>query len=61
MKTALPLLAAGGTFAGSALAGLLAGILIAGRGGSQLWVFGGLLAGIALGGYSAFRMLVRSV
>ncbi len=61
MKTALPIIAAGGTFAGSALAGLLGGILLAGRSGNQLWVLGGLFAGLALGGYSAVRMLLRTL
>jgi hypothetical protein len=60
VKDALPVLAAGGTFGGCALAGLFAGILIAQRTGSQLWVFGGLMAGIAIGAYGAVRLLVRS-
>ncbi|HVA27841.1 MAG TPA: hypothetical protein VNF68_06655 [Candidatus Baltobacteraceae bacterium] len=61
MKTALPIIAAGGTFAGAALAGLLGGIVLAGRSGNQLWVLGGLFAGLALGGYSAVRMLLRTL
>lgn len=60
MNSGAPLIAAGGTFAGSALAGLLIGILIAQRTGSQLWVFVGLLAGLGLGAYSAVRLLMRS-
>ena len=60
MKDALPIIAAGGTFAGCALAGLLGGIVLAGRTGNQLWVLGGLFAGLALGGYSAVRMLLRT-
>ncbi len=60
MNSAAPLIAAGGTFAGSALAGLLIGILIAQRTGSQLWVFTGLLVGLGLGAYSAVRLLMRS-
>ncbi len=56
--TSLRLVAAGGTFAGAALLGLLLGIWLAGRTGQQLWVLGGLFAGLALGGFSAVRMLL---
>ena len=59
MKSVLPVIAAGGTFAGTTLAGLLAGIWIARASGQQLWVLGGLAAGIGLGGYSAFRLLMQ--
>jgi hypothetical protein len=52
---------AGATFAGTVLLGFVLGVLVAGRSGQQLWVFGGLLAGLALGGYAAFRLLVRSI
>ena len=54
------MIGAGATFAGAVLLGLLLGILVAERSGQQLWVFGGLFAGLALGGYAAFRLLVRS-
>ena len=57
----MPVLAAGGSFAGCVLAGLLAGIWLGRATGSQMWVFGGFLAGMALGGYSAFRLLQRSL
>lgn len=60
MKDALPILAAGGTFAGSALVGLLAGIALGARTGNQLWVLGGLFAGLALGGYGALRLLLQT-
>lgn len=60
MNSAAPLIAAGGTFAGSALAGLFIGILIAQRTGSQFWVFIGLIAGLAIGAYSAVRLLMRT-
>ncbi|HET9031201.1 MAG TPA: hypothetical protein VFN49_13595 [Candidatus Aquilonibacter sp.] len=60
MNELLPVIAAGGTFAGSTLAGLLIGIFIAGRTGQPLWAFGGLVAGLAVGGYSAARLLLRA-
>ena len=61
MKELAPIIGAGGSFAGSAIAGLLLGIFIAGRTGSQAWVFGGLALGIIVGAYGAFRLLRRSV
>ncbi|MBC5815835.1 MAG: AtpZ/AtpI family protein [Candidatus Eremiobacteraeota bacterium] len=57
----LKLVAAGGTFAGSALLGLVLGIWLAGRTNQPLWVLGGIFAGLALGGWSAFRMLVQEL
>jgi uncharacterized protein YneF (UPF0154 family) len=56
--TSLRLVAAGGTFAGSALLGLLLGIWLAGRTGQQLWVLGGLLGGVAVGAFSAARLVM---
>lgn len=56
----MPVLAAGGTFAGCALLGLGAGVAVSARTGHQLWVLGGLLLGLALGAYSAIRLLVQS-
>ena len=61
MKGVVPVIAAGGTFATAAICGLLAGIWLAGRTGSQLWVLGGLAAGLVIGGYSAMRLLLRSL
>ena len=60
MKELLPVVAAGGSFAGSALLGALLGVLVAGRTGQQLWVLGGLLLGMAAGAYAAIRLVVRS-
>ena len=50
----MPVLGAGGTFAISALLGLVAGLLIAQRSGQPMWTLGGLFAGLAVGGFSAF-------
>ena len=57
----MPVIAAGGTFAMTALAGLAAGIWIGGRTGQDLWVLGGLFGGLALGAYAAYRLLMRSL
>ena len=61
MKSLMPVLGAGGAFAITALLGLGAGILLGQRSGQQLWVFGGLFAGIVLGGFSAFSLLRKSM
>lgn len=55
----LRLVAAGSTFAGLALLGLFGGIWISGRTGQPLWVIGGIVAGLAAGGYSAARLALR--
>jgi uncharacterized protein YneF (UPF0154 family) len=57
----MPVLAAGGAFAGCTLAGLLAGIWLDQRSGRGLWVLAGLLGGMALGAYSAFRLVMQSL
>jgi hypothetical protein len=56
-----PVLAAGGTFAVSALLGLLAGGWLARATGQGLWAVGGLFAGLAVGAYCAVRLILRSV
>ncbi|MHB8147537.1 MAG: hypothetical protein ACYDGM_09820 [Vulcanimicrobiaceae bacterium] len=56
----LPIVAAGGSFAGSSVVGVLAGIALAGRTGQQLWVLGGLLLGMAVGAYAAIRLVIGS-
>ena len=61
MKPLLPVLAAGGTFAAAAIFGLLAGIWMAGRSRDPILAAVGLFAGLALGGYSAYRLLLRSI
>lgn len=61
MSSVLPVIAAGGVFAMTALLGLAAGIGLARMTGQGLWVLAGILAGLALGGYSAYRLLLRSM
>lgn len=59
--TPLRLATAGGTFAGAALLGLIGGIWLGARTGQQLWVLGGLFAGLALGAFAAVRMLMAEL
>ncbi|MBV8116527.1 MAG: AtpZ/AtpI family protein [Candidatus Eremiobacteraeota bacterium] len=61
MNAAVPVLAAGGTFAVATLAGLFAGFWLGRATGQAWWVIVGLVAGASLGGYSAFRLLLRSL
>lgn len=61
MKPLLPVLAAGGTFTGGAVLGLVAGILAAGRLGRPLLVPAGLVLGAAVGALAALRLLFRSM
>jgi uncharacterized protein YneF (UPF0154 family) len=61
VKSVLPVVTAGATFAFAALAGLGAGIWISQRTGNQLWVLGGLFAGLGIGAYTAIRLLMRSL
>jgi len=61
MRPLLPVIGAGSAFAGAAVAGLLAGVWLAQRLGAPFVTAVGLFAGLALGGYSAYRLLVRSM
>ncbi|HEY9086438.1 MAG TPA: hypothetical protein VIN40_10970 [Candidatus Tyrphobacter sp.] len=61
MRGVPPLLGAGGAFAGFALLGLGAGILLDQATGGQFYVLVGLFGGMLLGGYTAFRLLLRSM
>ena len=61
MKPLAPVLSAGGTFAVAALVGLALGVWIGGKTGQGWWAFIGLMAGLALGSYGAFRLLQRSL
>jgi hypothetical protein len=60
VKELVPVIAAGGTFAGAALAGLLIGIFIGYRTNQPFWAFVGLVAGLGLGAYSAARLLFKA-
>jgi hypothetical protein len=61
VKGVMPVVAAGGTFAMTTLAGLVAGIWIGGRTGQGLWALAGLFGGLVVGAYAAYRLLVRSM
>ena len=61
MKEVLPVLTAGSAFALTTVAGLALGFWIGQRTGQGLWVLGGFFGGLAIGGYTAFRLLVRSL
>jgi hypothetical protein len=61
VNAVVPVLAAGGTFAAATLLGLLAGVWLGRATSEPLWAVGGLVAGLLLGGYSAFRLLLRSM
>lgn len=59
--TPLQLAGLGATFVVWVLVGMAGGIWAQRATGQSLWVLAGLFAGIALGGYLAFRQFVRSI
>lgn len=61
MRVFLPVLAAGGSFAGAAILGLLVGVAAAERLDAPLLTPAGLLLGLIAGGYGAFRLLAKSM
>lgn len=61
MRPFLPILAAGGFFAAASVLGLFGGIVAAGRTGQPFLVPVGLMMGAAIGGYSALRLVLRSL
>jgi hypothetical protein len=61
VKAFLPVLAAGGSFAGAAILGLIVGVAAAERLDAPLLTPGGLLLGLIAGGYGAFRLLAKSM
>lgn len=61
MKVVLPVLFAGGSFAGAAILGLLLGIVATQRLSEPLLVPAGLTLGLIVGGYAALRLLAKSM
>jgi hypothetical protein len=61
VKAFVPVLFAGGSFAGGAILGLLAGVLAAQRLSVPLLAPAGLTVGLIVGGYSALRLLAKSM
>ncbi|MFY9739705.1 MAG: hypothetical protein WAK11_11725 [Candidatus Cybelea sp.] len=61
MRVVLPVLFAGGSFAGAAILGLLLGVAAAQRLSAPLLVPAGLGLGLIVGGYAAFRLLAKSM
>jgi hypothetical protein len=61
MKTALALAGAGGTFAGTVIAGLVLGLWLDSRLHVQYWTAVLLFVGLALGGYAAYRLIASSL
>jgi len=57
----VPVMAAGATFAVVTLCGLLAGVWIAHATGQGAWAGAGFIAGLVAGGYSAYRLVLRSM
>ena len=60
MKGAAAVIAAGSAFAGSAVAGLLAGIWLDHVRRTEFLAVAGLFAGAIVGAYAAYRLLVQS-
>jgi hypothetical protein len=61
VRVVLPVLFAGGSFAGAAILGLLAGIVAGQRLSAPLLVPAGLTLGLLVGGYAALRLLAKSM
>jgi hypothetical protein len=61
VRVFLPVLFAGGSFTGAAILGLLAGIVAAQRLSAPLLVPAGLTLGLIVGGYTALRLLAKSM
>jgi hypothetical protein len=61
VKQLLPVLAAGGTFAAAAVVGLLCGVIASEKWRLPFLAPLGLGLGAAIGAYSAFRLLARSM
>lgn len=60
MRSAAAIVAAGSAFAGAGVGGLLIGIWLDHALRTQYYAVVGLFAGILLGGYAAFRLLLQT-
>ena len=60
MKGAAAIVAAGSAFAGAGIGGLLIGIWLDHALRTQYYAVAGLFAGILVGGYAAFRLLLQT-
>jgi hypothetical protein len=60
VKSAAGIIAAGSAFAGAGIAGLLIGIWFDHVRHTEYLAVAGLFAGVVLGGYAAFRLLVQT-
>lgn len=61
MKGLVPLLGAGGTFAGCAILGFALGIWADLHTGARYYTLLGLFLGMGAGGYAAVRLLLRAL
>jgi hypothetical protein len=61
VRVVLPVLFAGGSFAGAAILGLLLGVAADQRLSAPLLVPAGLALGFIVGGCTAFRLLAKSM
>jgi hypothetical protein len=61
VKGVAPVIAAGGSFAMTTLAGLALGVWLGGRTGQGVWALAGLFGGLVIGAYAAYRLLMRSM
>jgi Putative F0F1-ATPase subunit Ca2+/Mg2+ transporter len=61
MKTALALAGAGGTFAGTVIAGLLIGLWLDAHLHAAFWTAVLLFAGLIVGGYAAYRLIASAL
>jgi F0F1-type ATP synthase assembly protein I len=61
VRSVLPLLGAGSTFAATVIVGLLAGIWLDHRLGTGYWVLVLFFAGFVVGIYAAWRLVARAL
>jgi hypothetical protein len=61
LKPALAIVGAGGTFAGSVLAGLLLGLWLDSSLHASYWTAVLLFVGLAIGGYAAYRLIASAL